>query len=130
MLAGLLLLAVCSPVLADGEVDAEQLKRMYDGAVAQLRTAQDRRNELARENDKLAAQIRDLQKQLSDARAETQTITDRTFKMRAQYAAFSDFVKRYPAIDARWRLFMRSDVLGGTDRILEQLNSDWPLPDL
>lgn len=130
MLAVSLLLAACSPVFADGgEVNADQLKRMYDDAVQQLRAAQDRRNELAKENEKLTSQNRELQKQVVDARADAQALTDRTFKMRAEYAAFVDFLKRYPAIDARWRVFLRRDLLSGMDGVLDQLNSDWPLPE-
>ncbi len=126
MLAGLLLLAICTPVLSDDEVNADQLKRMYDDAVTQLRAAQDRRNELAKQNEKLSSQIRDLQKQAQDAKAETQTMAEQTFKMRLEYRAFQDFVKRYPGVDVRWRMFMRSDLLSRTDCILDQLNSDWP----
>ena len=126
MLAGLLLLAICSPVLGDGDVNADQLKRMYDDAVAQLRAAQDRRNELAKENEKLSSTIKDLQKQAQDAKAEAQTMAEQTFKMRLEYRAFQDFLKRYPGMDVRWRMFMRSDLLSGTECILDQLNSDWP----
>jgi peptidoglycan hydrolase CwlO-like protein len=119
MLAGLLLLAICSPALGDGEVNVEQLNRMYDQAVAQLRAAQDRRNELSKENEKLSAQIRDLQKQVQEAKGETRTIANRN-------ATFQDFLKRYPGVDVRWRLFMRNDLLGGTECVLDQLNSQWP----
>lgn len=129
MLAGLLLLAICAPVLGDDDVSADQLKRMYDDAVAQLRAAQDRRNELAKQNEKLSSQIRDLQKQAQDAKAEAQTMAEQTFKMRLEYRAFQDFVKRYPGVDVRWRMFMRSDLLSNTECILDQLNSDWPFSD-
>ena len=130
MLAGLLLLAICSPVFGDGEVNVDQLKRMYDDAVAQLRAAQDRRNELAKENEKLSGQIRDLQKHAQDAKSEAQTLADRTYNMRLEYGAFHDFLKRYPGLDVRWRNFMCSDLLRDSECILDQLNSDWPFTEL
>jgi len=54
---------------AQDEPKPDQLKRMYDDALAQLKQAQDRKNELAAENDKLNAKLTDLQKQLDAASA-------------------------------------------------------------
>lgn len=126
-LAGLLLLAICSPVFGDGEVNVDQLNRMYDQAVAQLRAAQDRRNELAKENEKLTAQIRDMEKQILKAKTEAQAGDERTSKMRVEYDAFQDFLKRHPGVDLRWRLFVGS---GAAETLLDQLNSDWPFTEV
>ena len=132
MLAGLLLVAICSPVFGDGDgdVNGDQLKRMYDNAVAQLRAAQDRRNELAKENESLTAQIRDLKKQAQDAKDEAQSKVEGTFKMRREYGAFQEFLERYPGLDMRWRMFLSSDTRSGSKCILDQLNSDWPFSEL
>jgi len=40
----------------------EELNRKYQDALAQLKSAQDRKNELAAENEKLNARIADLEK--------------------------------------------------------------------
>ena len=130
MLAGLLLLAICSPIFGDVEVNPDQLKRMYDDAVAQLRAAQDGRNKLAKENENMTAQIRDLQKQVQDAKSEAQTMEERAYKIRLEYGAFQAFLKRYPHLNARWRMFTRTDLPSGSECILDQLSSDWPFTEL
>src|ERR1035437_8867148 len=84
----LLLCCLCTTVLADGEASADQLQRMYDNAVAQLREAQNRRNQLAVDNEKLAARVSELEKRLTEARADAATLTEKTFRVRAEYGAF------------------------------------------
>lgn len=118
----ILLLAMAAPVWAEGE---DQLQRMYDNALAQLRAAQERRNELAKENEKLTASVADLEKRLAEAKTDLASMTEKSFRLRAEYGAFQDFLRRYPAIDARWRSYMRQD-MHASDNVLDQLNSDWP----
>ena len=132
MLAGLLLLAICSPVFGDGDgdVNGDQLKRMYDNAVAQLRAAQDGRNEIAKKNETLTAQIRDLQKQVQDAKDEAQSKVEGAYKMRREYGAFQEFLERYPGLNMRWRIFLGTDSKSGSECILDQLNSDWPFSEM
>ena len=71
---------------------------MYDDTVAQMKAAQDRRNELARdnselervngelvkENERLRAEIDGLQKKAADAQAEAVALADKTLQARSK----------------------------------------------
>src|SRR5262252_25046 len=50
----------------DQNNNPEDINRKYQDALAQLKSAQDRKNELAAENEKLHARIADLEKQLDE----------------------------------------------------------------
>jgi hypothetical protein len=103
----------------------DQLKKMYDEVLGQLRQAQDRKNELAAENDKLNVKVAELQKQLDAAKLkidegtrEAAGFAERTFFLRSYYANWQEFIRHYPKLEARWRIFLGGNVL-----------SPWPLPD-
>ena len=57
------------PALAEDPPKPEQLKQMYDDTLAQLKNAQERKTQLAAENEQLKAKLADLQKQLDVAQA-------------------------------------------------------------
>src|SRR4029453_6807726 len=63
-------LAGATLALAQDASNPEQLKKLYDDALAQLKAAQDRKNELATQNEQLTAKVADLQKQLDQAKTE------------------------------------------------------------
>jgi septal ring factor EnvC (AmiA/AmiB activator) len=111
--AAVLLFAVPATSFADDEVKPEQLKKMYDDALGQLKAAQDRKAELAKENESLGAKVADLQKQLAAAQDQVQTLkrevadsSDRTYYLRAYHAAWQKFLTRYPEVMARWKLYL------------------------
>ena len=75
MRAGVVALALVltmGAVLADDQPKPEQLKQMYDEALASLKSAQERKNQLAAENEQLKAKVAELQKQLDATQAEEQ----------------------------------------------------------
>src|SRR3954468_16827908 len=87
----------------------EQLKKLYDDALAQLKAAQDRKNELAQQNEQLTAKVTDLEKQLDQVRGEVLELrrhdaesAEKTFFLRSHYAAWQGFVENYPELKARW----------------------------
>jgi len=111
--AAVLLFAVPATSFADDEVKPEQLKKMYDDALGQLKAAQDRKAELVKENESLTAKVADLQKQLAAAQDQVQTLkhevadtADRTYYLRAYHAAWQKFLTRYPEVMARWKLYL------------------------
>jgi chromosome segregation ATPase len=131
-MAGLALLPVRS-ALAQDELKPDQLKKMYDDALVQLRQAQDRKNELAAENDRLNAKVADMQKQLDAAKARVDEVNrqaasyaDKTFFLRSHYAAWRRFIQRYPKLEAEWRVYLEG---GSTEATPSQdmIDSDWPL---
>jgi septal ring factor EnvC (AmiA/AmiB activator) len=130
-----LLLMTANFAFAQDEPKPEQLRKMYDDALAQLKQAQDRKNELAAENDRLNAKMADLQKQMDAAKARVDEVNraaasyaDRTYFLRSQYAAWREFIRRYPKIEAEWRVFLEGDALGPL-RLPDVMDAEWPLSD-
>lgn len=113
LMAATMLLGPAGTVWADEEVKPEQLKSMYDSALAQLRAAQDRKNQLASENEQLQAKLSDLQKQLDDARQQAGAAAEKTFYLRSHHAAWQDFLRLNPGIRVRWEAFLEKGFLSG-----------------
>ena len=117
-------------VLAQEGLSSDQLRRMYDDAVVQLKTAQDRRNELARENEKLRSrliQLDAIQKELEKVQREANLTADKTFQARSEHAAFREFLAANPFIRLQWQAFLGND-LPGVASCDDPLGVDWPLP--
>lgn len=110
---------------AEEQLSSDQLRRMYDDAVAQMKSAQDRRNDLARQNEKLQARIAQLEKDLAETQTQLTSIADSTFQARAESAAFSDFLRANPAIKAQWFLYLQKSLLSAPDP-RAYLDPDWP----
>lgn len=120
-------LSVCGLSFAEDGISNEQLKRMYDDAVAQLKGAQDRRNDLARENQKLLQRITQLEKEVDAKVEEVHTIADRTFQARAEQEAYAKFLRTNPEIRARWEAYLKNNFVNVPESG-DVLDRDWPLP--
>ena len=114
-------------VLAQEELSSDQLRRMYVDALTQLKTAQDRRNDLARENQKLRDRISLLEKALDKSETEAISIADKTFQARSQASLFQEFLKSNPYIRLQWQSFVEKNLLTAPDT-KALLDPDWPLP--
>jgi predicted nuclease with TOPRIM domain len=106
--------------VAQDAANPEQLKKLYDDALAQLKAAQDRKNELAQQNEQLTAKVQDLQKQLDQVRGEALELkrhdaesAEKSFFLRSHYAAWQNFVDNYPELKVRWKRFLETDLLAG-----------------
>ena len=116
--------------LAQDGLSSDQLRRMYDDAVVQLKTAQDRRNELARENEKLRSriiQLEQVEKQLQQVQAAVNKLADQTFQARSEHAAFQEFLTANPSIRIQWQAFSGRNSLG-MSAFCDPFGVDWPLP--
>ena len=134
-LVGVLAVAASpSPTRADDAAD--QLRAQYDDAVAQLKAAQDRKNELQADNDRLNGRIKELEAAIA-AKDQTTRVTladsaDRTFFLRSHYAAWQSFVADRPDVAAAWRQYL--GVAVGADpapgspssRFDLLIDPDWP----
>jgi hypothetical protein len=90
----------------------EELNRKYQDALAQLKAAQDRKNELATENEKLTARIAELEKQNEEMRRAAATFAEQTWKLRMHHAAWETFLRaRQPLLLEKWRVFLERDPL-------------------
>ena len=91
----------------------EQVKKLYQDALAQLKAAQDRKNELAKENERLGTEVERLKKELAGTqgemaglRAQAAEQAERSYFLRSHYALWRKFVSLYPTVELRWRLFV------------------------
>ena len=120
--------------LAQDANNPEQLKKLYDDALAQLKAAQDRKNELATQNEQLTAKVAELQKQLDQARGEMLELkrqdaenAEKSFYLRSHHAAWQTFIERYPELKSRWKQFLEKDVLAANNELPKLLDPEWPL---
>jgi predicted nuclease with TOPRIM domain len=119
---------------AQEEPEPEQLKKMYEDALAQLKSAQLRKAELAAENEQLTARVAELEKQLGQSQKQVAELQqqsgqweEKTFLLRAHYAAWRNFVAQHPAIKQRWQVFLESDLLRVGAGWWGAGEWDWPL---
>ena len=110
----------------DPSNNPEELNRKYQEAVSQLKAAQDRKNELATENEKLTAEIALLRKQLTDAKNDVVSIEDRTFQMRLENAALREFL-RSRGLLAQWKVFMDRAPLMFQFAVPDEIDTTSPL---
>jgi hypothetical protein len=124
--AGVVLLLSAQMVFGQDEPKPDQLKKMYDDALVQLKQAQDRKNELAAENEKLQKQLDAAKAREDELNRDAATFSQRTFFLRSQQAAWQQFIRHYPKIQAAWDLYLRGDVLTPQEQ-KEYIDPDWPL---
>lgn len=105
------LLLTASLAFGQDTNNPEELKKMHAEAMVQLKAAQDRKNELAAENEKLSARVVELEKQLGDRDQQIAAFSERTWFLRSHYAAWNKFMDRYPQMKERWNAFMSGKVL-------------------
>lgn len=119
---------------AQEQPQPDELQKMYDDALAQLKAAQARKNELGVENEQLRAKIADLEARLTELstradalQAKVDQVADRTFEARSQNAAWRTFLDRYPALKSQWQLFLQSELLSVPGQLPPFVDPDWPL---
>ncbi len=100
------------------DLSPEELRRRYDDVVIQLKSAQDRKNELATENEKLHARIAELEQQLESiqaqrdaARRELAELIQQTWFFRAHYAAWQRFISQHPRLKGQWEALFTTPLL-------------------
>src|SRR5258708_34992366 len=87
-------------VLAEDEPKPDQLKQMYQDTLAQLKSAQERKTQLAAENEQLKAKVAELEKQLAATQAKSAELekqaagfAEKTFFLRSHYAAWQELLR-------------------------------------
>jgi hypothetical protein len=95
-----------APAVAQDQNNPDVLKKELADSLAQLKAAQDRKNELATENEKLKAQMAAMQKDLDECRRAQATWSEQSYFLRVQHAAWDDFLDRYPRLKAEWEVFL------------------------
>ena len=112
----------------------EQLRKMYDDALAQLKAAQDRKTELAQQNEQLTARVNALTKELESLRGEMVELrrrdadnAERSFLLRSHHAAWQTFLEAYPEMKARWDVFLGTRFPRPEGEASTLIDTSWPL---
>jgi predicted nuclease with TOPRIM domain len=124
---------VASFALAQEAPKYEDLKKQYDAAKASLEAAQDAKNALGKEKDELTKQVAALQKQLNEVTRERDDLArqaasqaERTYQLRANLAAWQEFMKKYPALHAKWKVFLETELLKPANEPPALPEPTWP----
>jgi chromosome segregation ATPase len=128
---------VSSPGAARGQEspNPEQMKKAYEAAQEQLKAAQERKNQLAAENETLKASVAELQKQLASAQARMEDMkrvdaehAEKSFFLRSHYMAWRNFVETYPEVLSRWKSFLGNEFITEPDEVpTEIVDPQWPM---
>jgi len=108
---GVLVILCSAPSFAQDQPNPDDLNKKYQDALAQLKAAQDRKNELANENEQLKARLAELEKQHEECKRTVAGHAEQTFFYRSHYAAWQSFIRRYPRLMLQWEAFLESDIL-------------------
>jgi septal ring factor EnvC (AmiA/AmiB activator) len=134
LIAALFLLA--GTALAEDKPNPDQLKKAYEDTLAQLKEAQNSKNDLAKENEKLGKQLEDVKKQLAGAQGQIENLKrdisdndQKTFYLRSYQAAWENFMRAHPDLIVRWKLFLGDDVLAVPQERQPLFDPNWPLLD-
>lgn len=112
-----LIVSLVLPTLVLANDDPSHLRKMYESAVQQLRVSQNRKNDLAQQNERLNAEIAKLKQQLAERDAEVASLQKQAafwaqtaYELRVHLAAWNEFVTRWPGLNARWRGFLQTGI--------------------
>jgi hypothetical protein len=126
-------LGLGQPAAAQENPNPEQMKKMYDDALVQLKAAQERKNQLAAENEKLAAEVAGLKKQVEQMQGRMEELkradaehAEKTFFLRSHYAAWQAFIRRYPDLMTRWKVYIQADFPATPRALPEGVEPEWP----
>jgi predicted nuclease with TOPRIM domain len=131
---GGLVAALCAGrTMAQEAPKYDELKTMYEQSLKSLKEQQDSKSKLATEKEELAKQVAGLQKQLDavtkdrdELARQAATFAEKTYTLRTYYATWQEFLKHYPALNARWKLFLESDLLKDGNEPPTLIEPEWP----
>jgi septal ring factor EnvC (AmiA/AmiB activator) len=129
-----LVLLLTGAARAADDIKPQDLKKMYDDTLAQLKTAQDRKAQLAADNAKLTARIAELEKQtreqsnqIDELKLQIISFADRTYFLRSHYAAWLEFLEIQPGVKTEWDMFLENLPPVGPTLQTPLLDPNWPL---
>lgn len=119
-LSGLTVLFVTSLVLAQ-EPTVQQLQAQYDEALQQLQAAQDRKNELANENERLRKRVESLTQTLSSSR-------EQAIFLQSHFNLWQMYVAAFPEVGRWFESSVRMSSQYGSDPTapFEFTDFNWP----
>jgi hypothetical protein len=133
LIIGCITILMLAGITLGQEVKPDDLKKLLDATRAELKTAQDRKAELAMENAKLSSQVAELTKtnltqaaQLEDLKRKAAAFADRTLFLSMQYAAWAQFISLNPAIRMQWAIFEDTTSMASSGQSPIFMDTEWP----
>jgi predicted nuclease with TOPRIM domain len=125
---------VLAGIVRGQDLKPDDLKKLLNETRAELKTAQDRKAELAMENEKLSGRVNDLKNanqaqaaQLDDLKRKAAAFADRTLFLSTQYAAWTQFINLNPTVKLQWAIFEETIASAGAGQSPLFMDTDWPL---
>ena len=119
----LILATVSSSAAALQQPSYEQLQSLYDDSLKQLAQSQDRKNQLAGENERLKARVAELETEL--AQLQRSMPADNGFYLR-HYRAWKLFIEQHPALLDRFIAFINQASPLRENAVQMLFDPDWP----
>ena len=109
--------------------------KKYKDTLNELKAAQDRKAELATQNEKLAARVAELEKQLQaqsvqldEMKRQALAFADQTFFLRSHYEAWKHFIAANRAVKMQWEIFVQAVAsLNASPQPAIFMDPQWPL---
>jgi hypothetical protein len=120
--------------LGDDDVKPQDLKKLYNDALNQLKAAQDRKSELATQNQRMAMRAAELEKeirfqtaQIEDLKRQAAGWAEKTYFLRTHYAAWAQFLSVNDSIKSQWDRYIQQ--LSPLTPVIEApfFDMQWPL---
>ncbi len=124
-LTSVILAALAAPALAQEAPKPEQLQKLYDDAMEQLKRAQNRNNELANDNAKLQKALVEARQRIDQLSDDADQFAERSYQLRQWRSAWNQFINQYPGLKWRWQAFMQSQALDAA-AAPAFLGDNWP----
>lgn len=119
---------VAYAAMQDG-TSAAEWKRAYDDVVGQLKAAQDRRNELAGENERLLKRATEAENRLAPVLArngelerEAAEYSLKTYDLRLLKARWEEMLRLHPDVRRKWQQLLQGEMAESAGI----LNRQWP----
>ena len=129
----MVVLATATAAPADN-VKPDDSERMFHDTLIQLKEAQNRKAELATENEKLVARVAELEKQvmaqtaqLDEVKRQASALADRTLFLRSHYAAWEEFIVANPGLKDKWEIFVRTVAWVSAPQPAIFMDPEWPI---
>jgi hypothetical protein len=111
---------------AQDEIKPDELKKLYNDTLVQLKAAQDRKAELAARVEQQEKELQTDNNQIADLQRQLADSAERTYFLRIYYNAWTQFIAAEPDIHKQWDFFLSTALPAPTPQS-PFYDPDWPL---
>jgi uncharacterized protein HemX len=111
---------------AQDEIKPDELKKLYNDTLVQLKAAQDRKAELAARVEQQEKELQNDTNQIADLQRQVADYQEKTYFLRIYYNAWNQFIAAEPDIRRQWDFFMNTALPAPTPQS-PFYDPDWPL---